>query len=631
MLDPIRQNAQSWGVKIAFALIIIVFVFWGVGSMSPSQNSAVLATVNEEPIMIPEFRQAFEQQFAMLKRQIPGLKQEDLKQLGLAQQVMQKLVAQKLVLQEAESLGLAVTPQELKKTIASISAFHNDKGVFDGAVYKRVLGAQGMTPGQFEESYRQDLLMQKVQQFVGLPAAVTDEEAHSAFEFAGERRSIEYAVLSATSFATEAKVDPAAVTAFYEEHKDQFKQPALISVDYILVTPKSLAKPSEISEAEVTAFYKQNADTYFIEKESVHARHILVLADANAPKAKVDAARAKIDSVLALVKKGGDFGALAKKYSEGPSAPNGGDLGSFGRGDMVKPFEEAAFALKPGQTSEVIRTQFGFHIIKVEEHTPSRVKSLAEVHDEIRRRLAEDKAADKVADTVDVVFDELMAGKAFADTAKAHDLELRSTPEFPRAKTQEMTGIKGDSTDLLFNTPASSIVDSPLEVDGGYILARVNTSKPEGFLEFAQVKPAIEGRLLQQAALQLAGAEAKKIAPEVTAGKLPKALAESVKTSPLFSRRGFIPGIGQTPELVSAAFGQTGDGWAGPFMGATGAVFFRLKEVQKPTAEEWTSAAKQVKQAMLRNKQQELFRAFIDDLMKKGEVEVLNQEFLDKL
>lgn len=631
MLDSIRQNAQSWGVKIAFALIIIVFVFWGVGSMTDSNRSSVLATVNEKPIMIPEFKRAYEQQYSMLKRQIPGLKQEDLKQLGFAQQVLQQLVTRSLVLQEADRLGVSVTPQELKKTIASIAVFRNEKDVFDGDLYKRILETQGMTAGQFEAEYRSDLLMQKMQEYVGMPATVTDDEARFAFDYAGETRSIEFTVLSAASFVKDAVVDPQDVAAFYEKNREQFKQPAKVSIDYILITPKTLAKNAEVSEAEITAFYEQNAESYFVQDENVHARHILVLADQQASDEQVAAARKKIEDVMARVKKGEDFASLAKKFSEGPSAPNGGDLGTFGRGSMVKPFEEAAFALKAGQVSDIVRTQFGFHIIKVEGKTPRRVKSLAEVHDEIRQRLAEDKAADKVADTLDLVFDELMAGKPISNAATDHNLELRSTDLFPRAKAQEMAGLKEESANILFTTPAETVVDSPLEVDGGYILARVNKSIPESVIPLEQVKPAIEGRLLQQVALQKAGEEAKKIAEDVKAGKLPKNLADTVQTSPLFSRRGFVPGIGQAPDLVNAVFEQSGKEWAGPFMSQNGAVFFRLKNVAKPSEEEWTKAADQVKQSLLRSKRQELFRAFMTDLVKNGEVKITNQDFLDNI
>ncbi|UZP68875.1 SurA N-terminal domain-containing protein [Desulfovibrio mangrovi] len=631
MLDSIRQNAQSWGVKIAFALIIIVFIFWGVGSMSNSNRSSVLATVNEEPILIPEFKQAYDQQFAVLKRQIPGLKQEDLKQLGFAQQVMQQLVSKKLILQEAERLGIAVTPQELKKTIASIAVFRNEKDVFDGDLYKRVLEAQGMTPGQFEESYRQDILIRKMQEYVGLPASVTADEARTAFNFAGERRSIEFTVMPAASFVSKVTVAPEKLQEFYDQNKEQFKQPAKVALEYITITPKSLAKGVTVDEAEIAAFYDQNAETYFVQDESVRARHILVLADANAPEAKVAEAKAKIEQVLAQVKKGGDFAALAKKYSEGPSAPNGGDLGEFGHGAMVKPFEDAAFALDAGQVSGIVRTQFGFHIIKVEEKTPRRVKALAEVHDEIRQRLAEDKAADKVADSLDVVFEEVMAGKSMADAAAAHNLDLRTTSEFPRAKAMEVVGIKPDSLDAVFGTIVGGVVETPLEVEGGYMVARVSAASPESYIEFDQVKTMIEGRLLQEAAMQMAADEAKKIAEDVASGKLPAELAATVQTSPLFDRRGFVPGLGQAPELVNAVFAASGDQWGGPFMSAAGAVFFHLKDTSLPSDKEWEVAEEQVMASMLRAKRQEMFRAFMNDLGKKAEILIQNQDFLDKI
>ncbi|GFM36169.1 peptidylprolyl isomerase [Desulfovibrio psychrotolerans] len=631
MLDSIRQNAQSWGVKIAFALIIIVFVFWGVGSMSPSKNASVLATVNEKPILVPEFKQAYEQQFAMMKQQIPGLKAEDLRQIGFGQQVLQQLVTKKLILQEAERMGVTVTPHELKKTIASIAVFRNEQEVFDGDVYKKVLAAQGMTPGQFEESYRQDLLLEKMQDYVTLPAAVTAEEARAAFAFAGERRSIEYAVLAAASFVEKATVDPESVQQFYENNKQQFSQPARVSLDYILITPRSLARPDEVSDADVAAYYEANSESAFVQEESMQARHILVLADENAPEEKVAEAKAKIEAVKARIAKGEDFGAVAKAVSECPSAPQGGDLGTFGRGAMVKPFEDAAFALKAGQVSDVVRTQFGFHIIKAEAVTPRKVKTLDEVGDDIRRRIAEDRAADKVADTMDTVFEELLAGKALAAAADEHKLELRSTPEFPRSRAQDVAGLKEESAAIVFSTPADSLVESPLEVEGGYILARVNTSKPESFVHFEQVKPAIEGRLLQEAATRMAGEEARAIANDVKAGNLPKALADTVQTSPLINRNGVVPGLGQAPELMEAVFSGTADTWSGPFMSTAGAVFFRVKDVAAPTEEEWKSAEERVIASMLNARKQELFRAFVNELVKKGKVEIHNQDFVANL
>jgi len=631
MLDSIRQNAQSWGVKIAFALIIIVFVFWGVGSMSPSKNASVLATVNEQPILVPEFKQAYEQQFAMMKQQIPGLKAEDLRQIGFGQQVLQQLVTKRLILQEAERMGVTVTPHELKKTIAAIGVFRNEQDVFDGDVYKKVLAAQGMTPGQFEESYRQDLLLEKMQDYVTLPAAVTAEEARAAFAFAGERRSIEYAVLAAASFVDKATVDPESVQQFYENNKQQFSQPARVSLDYILITPRSLARADEVSDADVAAYYEANSESAFVQEESVHARHILVLAEENAPEEKVAEAKAKIEAVKARIAKGEDFGAVAKAVSECPSAPQGGDLGTFGRGAMVKPFEDAAFALKAGQVSDVVRTQFGFHIIKAEAVTPRKVKTLDEVKDDIRRRIAEDRAADRVADTMDTVFEELLAGKALAAAADEHKLELRSTPEFPRSRAQDVAGLKEESVELVFSTPADSLVESPLEVEGGYILARVNTSKPESFVPFEQVKPAIEGRLLQEAATRMAGEEAKAIADDVKAGNLPKALADTVQTSPMIDRNGVVPGLGQAPELMESVFSGTADAWAGPFMSAAGAVFFRVKDVAAPTDEEWKNAEERVIASMLNARKQELFRAFVNELVKKGKVEIHNQDFVANL
>lgn len=630
MLDQIRQNASSWGVKIAFGLIITVFVFWGVGSMNSTPSGSVVATVNENPVLANEFIRAYQQQYEAMKRRLPGLKDEDLAKFGFKKSVLNNLIVEKLVLAEAEKLGVSVTPQELKQHIAGFPVFHNEKGGFDGDKYQQVLAAQGMNPGEFESSVRKEMLFRKMEEYIGMPASVTAEEAHDVFAFRNERRSVEFVQMAAAEFMQKAVVTDEQVASFYEENTTRFEIPQKMAIDYMLITPAALARTIPVDEAEIAAFYDENAETYFVQEEQVHARHILVQVKADASDEDVKAAEKKIARIQREIKRGKKFADLAKKYSEGPSAAAGGDLGSLSRGVTVPEFEKAAFALKSGQISAPVRTSFGFHIIKVEEHTPSRVKSLAEVHDEIKKRLGEDKAADKVGDTLDTALETLVSGKPLANVAEELGLEIRSSPEFSRDRAQAITGLNASSLDTLFAMEQGMVTDTPLEVENGYMLAFVRSNVPSSVRSLESVASRIKVVLQQKEAMKLVMEEAKKLADDIEEKGMPKKLTKTMQSTPLFDRRGFVPGIGQNPEMVKAVFAGDSNTWVGPFAGNGAAIFARVKDVQKPSDEEWEKAKEEVMQAILQGRKRELFQTFIADVRDKAEIKVLNSKLLEE-
>jgi len=379
----------------------------------------------------------------------------------------------------------------------------------------------------------------------------------------------------------------------------------------------------------VAAFYADNAETYFVTPERVRARHILFMAQEGVTKEQDDAARAKAVDVIAQLKKGKDFASLAKLSDDKGSGAKGGELGWFTRGQMVPPFEEAVFALKPGEISEPVRTAFGWHVIKLEAREAQRTRSLDEVRGEIRQRLGEEKAAEKMHEALDTALEMAGAGKPIEDIAKALKLERKSTGLFSRGDAATVAGLKGQSIGTVFSTPAGTVIDTPLEIEGGYLIAAVQESQPESVTPLEKVKEEVAAQVRRVEGAKLAAKTAQEAGAKLADG-VPADLAARVKTADPFGRNGVIAPFGQSRALVDAAFAATPGAWqAAPVDTSAGAVLFRVKDVLRPTDAEWTSAAETVRATVLSAKREELFRVFVGELSSAAKIELRNTKIIE--
>lgn len=628
MLDVIRANAQSWGVKAAFGIIILVFVFWGIGSLKEGPSSVIVA-VNKKPILYRDFARSYEREVEGLRSRFPGISSEELKQFGLKRQVLQQMVAETLLEQEAARIGMTISPAELRRSIDAIPAFRNGQGSFDAEQYRKVLQSQQTTPGRFEDGIRRDMLLQKLRDRISSAAVVTDTEAREVFDYGRERRVLEYVLFPLDEQLAGITIADEDVQAFYDARKETFKVPARVALEYVLINPATLASSFTVEEEAVAAYYKQHAAAKFQQPERVHARHILVMVPEGAPEADVAKARAHIDDALAQIKAGKDFGAVAAKFSQDGSAKQGGDLGWFTRGQMVAPFEEVAFSQKPGTVSEPVRTMFGFHLIKVETHEQARQASLEEVRPQIRKAIAEEKATERLHDTMDTALELVTSGKPVAEVAQQLKLERRTTEPFAREDGAKVAGLKPQALQLVFATPEGTVIDTPLETDGGFMVARVVSSQPESYKPVADVRTAIVTELKGQKATQKAREVAGEAVKTLGDGPLPAQLQAKVKVTEPVGRDGFIAGIGEAREVATAAFGAPVGTWLPAAYGVdAGALLVRVKEVRKPTDADWEAAATSLKSAMLNSRKEELYRAFLVTLSEKGKIEWRNPDLV---
>lgn len=631
MLDVIRANAQSWGVKIAFGIIILVFVFWGVGGLSGTPSTVVI-TVNKEPITVQQFQAEAEQLERQLRAQMPGIDSETLKAMRFRERVVQQLIMRELLTQEAKRAGVTVTPTELRQVIESIPAFHNAQGTFDADTYLRVLKAQNDSAGRFEASLRSSLLLEKLQRDVTAGAFVSEAEVKDLYMYDGERRILEYALFPLADYASKITVSDADVQAWYETNQNMYRVPPQADVEYLLVGAESLAAGQPVDDAAIAAEYEKNAARY-TRPERVQARHILIPVAADAAQDLVDKAKSDIEALEKRIREGKeDFAALAQEFSKDGSAQSGGDLGWFSREQMVAPFADAAFALKPGDVSAPVRTQFGFHLIKAEGHEPESKLPLAEVKDEIKQRLAMEQAAGKVQDVLEQVQLAVIGGKDLAAAGEPYQLKAQSTGLKDGQELAQLLGIKPENVATLLATASGTSLDTPFVTKTGYLLVKVKEAKPESIRPLTEVAPEIKARLEKERAMQMATAEADKALKGMGA-ELPADLKKKAAKSQPMARDGYLPGLndagGPNAGLGKAAFdAQPGQWLPVVFPLDEGAALVRVAEIVRPDEETWKAASAQIRDAVIGAKREQMFRGFLSALRAQASIEIKDERIL---
>jgi len=626
MLDLIRQRAQSWVVRIIFGIIILVFVlYFGTGTMRRAGKSNAVAYVGEHPISGQEFDAAAKRAYDNLRRQNPNMSREDLKRIRFREQVLNQMINTVLLEQEAARLGLVVTPDEVRSAIADVPAFQTDKR-FNADRYKAVLREVQSSPGEFEADMARQILVDKVRRTLNLAVTVAEPEAKTAFDFAREQLRLDTLLFGWEEFSGAVKPSEDEIKEFYSANQERFKVPARMNLETVAVSPKVLAKPGDVSDAEVAQYYAAHEKS-FAQPEAVKLRHILVRVDEDAPAAEADKAREQVLKLRLRLDKGEDFAVVARE-SDDPSASQGGELGWIPRGTTVQAFEEAAFALKPGQVSMPVRSPFGWHLIKCEDKRAEGVKSLAEARADIRAMLAEEHAASKVAEVLDEALERTLAGEALGKVAGDLHLTVNTTGLAPAQTIIQALSLKPEVAEKLESLAVGQTLDAPLAVSDGYLLVRKAEAQPAEIKALDEVKPAVTEAVKRQAAMKLArekaGAVLAEIAAPGAAGAGLLKYKDRLKTTEPVGRQGFIKGLGLNPNLVEDAYNAAEGAWLGQaYPVQNGFVLVRLKERIPPTAAEWSAEKETWLTGLRQAKERELFSAYLSDLRARAKVNVL--------
>jgi peptidyl-prolyl cis-trans isomerase D len=426
MFEFVRQHTRIMQFLL-FLLIFPSFVLFGLeGYNGMSEKGAVVATVNGHDITANELENAHREQVERMRSAMPTLdvKVFDSPEAKLA--TLERLVRERLLQVAAKDLRLGASDQRLANELQqnpNIQALRRPDGTLDIERYKQLLSSQGMTPEMFENRVRADLASRQVMGGVGItsfsPKALADVTLNAFYE----QRQAQVARFAAADFVARLKPSAEDLTAYYQANADKFQSLERADVEYVVLDLASVQKTVSVSDEELKSYYEQNM-ARLSNLEERRVSHILITADAAAPAAERDKARAKAEKLLAEIKQSPDkFADLARKNSQDPgSAAKGGDLDFFARGAMVKPFEEAAFALKKGDTSNIVETEFGFHILRLTDiKTPKQKtfeESRAALETDVRRQLAQRKFAEAAEQFTNTVYEQSDSLKPVADRLK---------------------------------------------------------------------------------------------------------------------------------------------------------------------------------------------------------------------
>lgn len=623
MFDAVRNNKKI--VQGFLVLITLPFAFWGVESyVRNAGDGGDAATVGSAKISLQELQGALREQQDRLRAQLGGRIDPAMFDTPMMRRaVLETLVGQRLMAQQAQKSNLVVTNNDLAQFIASVPALQ-ENGKFSPERYASLVASQGMSKEVFEARLRQDMTLQ--QQVLPLTAgSIAGAVAGQRWVAAQlEQRDVAEVRLTPDAYVAQVKLAADAAQKFYEANRKKFELPEQVRVEYLTLGKDALAAQNAPTEEEIKARYQAAADR-FKEPETRRASHILIPVAKDAADAAVKAAQAKAEEVLALAKKTpADFAKLAKQYSQDPgSATKGGDLDWIGRGMMVKPFEDSVFSLKDGQMSELVRSDFGFHIIRLTGIRAERVKPYEEVKAELVAELKRDLATKKYAEAAEAfgntVYEQADSLKPAADKWKLSVRQSewlpkggRLTPPFDNPKLAAAI-FSDDAIKNKRNTEAVEVASGVL------VAARVVEHKPASVQELASVKAQIEQVLTREEAAKLAQKDG-----EEKLAKLSKGEAVELKWSPVRSLSRIENG-GLPPEAARAVFKVDGSklpGFAGASLPGGAYALYRVGAVKAVDAGKDEPKARELNQHYARLVAEEEFTAWMIHLRQRFPVEV---------
>lgn len=631
MLNVMRKNAQSWLIKIILGAIVIVFVFWGVGSFTNSKATRV-AEVNGELISVEAYRTAYNNMVEQYRQRFGGqLSEEMLEMLNLKRQVIDQLVNQSVLIQEAERQKLRVTNEELAESISKIPAFQSN-GVFDSRLYRNLLTRLRLTPEEFEQNQRHQLLVQKVSELVVSSAVVGPEEVRQWYDWEHAGVDLSYVLVDPARY-TDVSADEAELTAYFEENKERYKTAPQVKVRYVLFSPADYDDQVTLEDGEVEDYFTANPDE-FREEKTVEARHILLKVPADADAETVEKRRQEAADIAAKAKAGEDFAELAKTYSEGPTKDSGGNLGAFKRGTMVKPFADVAFSLEAGEIGEPVKTQFGWHVIKVEKVNPEKVDDLAAATPKIEKKLREQKAKSLAFDTAESLYENVFTAEDFTKVAGERGLTLVSSDFFEQNKGPSANiPSKRKFAQAAFGLPENEVSEI-LDLDTAYAILQLMEKKAAEVPALDAVKDRVDGDLVKQKREEKAKGVAEAILAAAKAeGRSLETAAQaegfSVKQTGVFKRNDSIPEIGQERDLAKAAFDLSVEKPLGEtaIKGAKGYYLIALRAREAADADGFGEQEAQIRQRLLQQKQSEVYEQWLADAKARSEI-VLEDEFV---
>jgi peptidyl-prolyl cis-trans isomerase D len=641
MLRSIQQRdlqRNRW-IKITMGVILVFICLAMVITLVPGLMSGTadtngpdaVASVDGQPITVVDFQRQYNQ--ATQNRAVP-----DMLKAAYGQEILNQMIFQRALAVEAQRLGLQVTPQEETARIRQIlpSAWSGNTWLKDR--YTTEVETQtGMSVEDFEKALADDMLAQKFHQLVTDGVTVSPAEIMLEFRRRNEKVKIDYALIKPSDLAATIHPTDAELSAWFNQNSSRYEIPEKRSARYALLDLSKLRSDIHVSDDTLRDYYNAHIDDYKVENR-VHAEHIL-FKTVGKTDAEVAEIRKKAEDVLQQAKRGANFEDLAKKYSEDDgSKTKGGDLGWIVDGQTVPEFQQAAFSVPKGSISDLVKTQYGFHIIKVLDHEQAHTKPFEEVRDSILQPVLDQKVSDEANQISSQMAEAVRQSdrQSLDDLAKKFHLTVGETQPVGHSDAILPLGNSPQLHQALFQLRQGELSD-PIQIDSGYVILTVKDISPAHQGTLAEVHDRALADYQKEKSVDLVRNSAEKLAKDAQTGKdldqAAKSLGLTTKTSDDFARTGSIPDIG-TGQQVAAAFtmsvGQVskatpvGDNW----------VVYCVVSHDNPNPADFAKQGDEIQQQLLQTKQNAAFEAFraalVDRLKREGKL-TINSDVMKRI
>ena len=632
MFDLFRSREKSVRILLGVLLGLVAISMlaylvpggFGNGTRSAAGQN-VVAAVGDEKITATD-----------VQRSIQGITrgQTNLPKGILAMYVpsmVNQMIESKALAYKAREMGFRISDQELGDAIASelAPAFG---GKFDMNTYQMALAQQGISVADFENERRQSMLAQRLENLESQSIVVSDKEARAEYARKNLKVGLQYVNFDPKQFASKVNKDPAAVKAYFDKNRSQFRISEKRDFELIVGSTTDFLQKAKISDAELQREYSENIDSYR-QPERVQVRHILIKTQGK-PKEEAPKLKAKAEDILKRLQKGGDFAELAKKNSEDPgSAEKGGELGWIVRGQTVPNFEKAAFSLKPGELSGVIETEYGYHILQVENRQAAHTQSFDEVKGNLLAEAQKQAASEDLRKAAEAAHSEIARNPAQAEAiAKKYDLKFSKQTNATTNDTLPGLNNASELTNAIFAAAKGTVTDLvTLDNQNKDAFAVVTGITPARPAEFNEVQSQVLQKYTDAESQRLAQEAAAKAADSARKGESLEAIAKpyglTVKTAAPFTVDGAAEGIGSGTTLA-AAFKENVGGIVGPVATSTGQFVCRVSERVPADMSQFAKNKDSIVQGLVQQRlavQGPLFRdSIVAELKRRGKIKINN-------
>jgi peptidyl-prolyl cis-trans isomerase D len=629
MLDRMRRH-KGW-LKWTLGLVVLAFVIFFIpqdflqpGATVGFRTGDVVAEVEGRELTAGEFQRRYFLQVQAYRSQLGGsISDQLLRQLGVEQQVLRQMIDEQVALVEAERHDIGVSDDELAEQVLSIPGL-TENGQFIGeARYAQLLQSQNppMTPAEFESNLRRGLIVDKLRAALTDWMAVSDAEVEQEYRRRNEKVKLQIVALTAERFRTRVSPTDADVAAYFEAYASDYRVGEQRKIRYLLLDRDQERLQVSVPPGDIQRYYDDNLQQ-FTTPEQVKASHMLFKTDGR-NDAQV---RARAEAVLKQVQSGADFAALARKVSEDDATKEkGGDLDYFGRNQMVPEFEAAAFAMTPGQTSDLVKSPYGFHIIKVVDKREETRRPLDQVRAQIQAQLASEIADQRVTDRARELDGRIEDAGDLEDAAAELGLKLQESGLFQRADPVPGLGPAPEVAAAAFTlngAEASGAVASPR----GPLFLTVIERRDPYVPKLDEVRSRVREAVIRARAADLGRARAAEVAPALKSARdfaaAAKAQKLEVKDTELVARESVLPDVGLSPAVDKVAFALPAGAVSDPISTRDGAVIVRIVERDDVTMDEYRQAREQFRAELLNERRERFFNAYMNKVRARLAIEI---------